>query len=178
MFRRAASVNERLIYPINRLEAEKDKYGIWRSYVNQQLKQNYQGLYQRIDHWIMLKAPSFDSVHEWRLEQENKRQTRQDNTLHQQKETFMTSAEVVEFFERGFELARFTELRLRDALERDSAGFRQLIDFNRSVRPIGEPPTSLPAAKDADQQHADRLDPTFAWNHKMGTTRRGPQDGG
>jgi len=86
-----------LIYPINKLEAIKDKYGIWRSYVNQQLKQNYQGLYQRIDHWIMLKAPSFDSVQAWRLEQENKRQTLEENTDHKQKETFMTSTEVRNF---------------------------------------------------------------------------------
>ena len=86
-----------LIYPINKLEAIKDKYGIWRSYVNQQLKQNYQGLYQRIDHWIMLKAPSFDSVQAWRLEQENKRQTLEENTDHKQTETFMTDAEVRNF---------------------------------------------------------------------------------
>jgi len=86
-----------LIYPINKLEATKDKYGIWRSYVNQQLKQNYQGLYQRIDHWLMLKAPSFDSVQAWRLEQESKRQTLQQNTDHKQQETFMTSAEVRNF---------------------------------------------------------------------------------
>ncbi|QUM80637.1 hypothetical protein HWV01_10280 [Moritella sp. 5] len=86
-----------LIYPINKLEAIKDKYGIWRSYVNQQLKQNYQELYQRIDHWIMLKAPSFNSVQAWRLEQENKRQTLEENTDHKQKETFMTSAEVRNF---------------------------------------------------------------------------------
>ena len=83
-----------LIYPINKLEAKRDKYGIWRSYVNQQLKQNYQGLYQRIDHWIMLKAPSFDSVQEWRLEQENKRKTSRKSEENKQKETFMTSAEV------------------------------------------------------------------------------------
>lgn len=86
-----------LIYPINKLEATKDKYGIWRSYVNQQLKQNYQGLYQRIDHWLMLKAPSFDSVQAWRLEQESKRQKRQENEDHNQKETFMTSVEVKAF---------------------------------------------------------------------------------
>ncbi|MBL1418666.1 MAG: hypothetical protein COB27_017555 [Moritella sp.] len=86
-----------LIYPINKLEATKDKYGIWRSYVNQQLKQNYQGFYQRIDHWLMLKAPSFDSVQAWRFEQENKRQALQQNTDHKQQETFMTSAEVRNF---------------------------------------------------------------------------------
>lgn len=86
-----------LIYPINQLEAKKDKYGIWRSYVNQQLKQNYQGLYQRIDHWLMLKAPSFDSVQAWRLEQEHKRKNLEPSTDQKQQETFMTSAEVRNF---------------------------------------------------------------------------------
>ncbi|MDX2319386.1 MAG: hypothetical protein QNK26_02180 [Moritella sp.] len=86
-----------LIYPINKLEAEKDRYGIWRSYVNQQLKQNYQGLYQRIDLWLMLKAPSFDSVQAWRLEQESKRQQRRISEDNTQQETFMTSTEVRAF---------------------------------------------------------------------------------
>jgi D-glycerate 3-kinase len=86
-----------LIYPINQLEAKKDKYGIWRSYVNQQLKQNYQSLYQRIDHWLMLKAPSFDSVQAWRLEQEHKRKNLALSTDQKQRETFMTSAEVRNF---------------------------------------------------------------------------------
>lgn len=86
-----------LIYPINQLEAKKDKYGIWRSYVNQQLKQNYQSLYQRIDHWLMLKAPSFDSVQAWRLEQEHKRKNLAPSTDQKQRETFMTSAEVRNF---------------------------------------------------------------------------------
>jgi len=36
-------------------------------------------------------------VQAWRLEQENKRQTLEENTDHKQKETFMTSTEVRNF---------------------------------------------------------------------------------
>lgn len=58
--------------PVNDLEREEDQQAIWRHYVNQQLNVNYTRLFSRIDRWIMLKAPSFDCVYNWRLEQENK----------------------------------------------------------------------------------------------------------
>ena len=61
-----------LLIPINRLEAEQDPDCYWRRYVNQQLQAIYPELFELIDTWIMLKAPSFDCVFNWRLEQENK----------------------------------------------------------------------------------------------------------
>ena len=61
-----------LLRPVNDLEKEEDPEGIWRSYVNQQLRDVYPALFNLIDTWIMLKAPSFDCVYQWRLEQENK----------------------------------------------------------------------------------------------------------
>jgi D-glycerate 3-kinase len=61
-----------LSQPINELEKEEDPDGIWRSYVNQQLRHVYPDLFKLINTWIMLKAPSFDCVYQWRLEQENK----------------------------------------------------------------------------------------------------------
>ena len=57
---------------VNDLEQDEDPQAIWRCYVNQQLKDNYSNLFKLIDTWIMLKAPSFDCVFNWRLEQENK----------------------------------------------------------------------------------------------------------
>lgn len=57
---------------VNDLEQDEDPQAIWRRYVNQQLKGNYSNLFKLIDTWIMLKAPSFDCVFNWRLEQENK----------------------------------------------------------------------------------------------------------
>ena len=61
-----------LAEPINSLEKNNDQTGVWRKYVNLQLKQNYAPLYRFMNYWIMLKAPSFDCVYNWRLEQEHK----------------------------------------------------------------------------------------------------------
>jgi D-glycerate 3-kinase len=61
-----------LLTTINDLEATEDQFGLWRSYVNRQLQQNYQPLYAMMDYWVMLKAPNFSHVYNWRLEQEEK----------------------------------------------------------------------------------------------------------
>ena len=58
--------------PINELESKEDQDGVWRNYVNDQLKGDYSKLFGHIETWIMLKAPSFDCVFDWRKEQENK----------------------------------------------------------------------------------------------------------
>lgn len=59
-------------YPVNALEAEQDPNLTWRRWVNQQIQENYVPLYQMMEYWVMLKAPGFDSVFKWRLEQEQK----------------------------------------------------------------------------------------------------------
>jgi D-glycerate 3-kinase len=56
--------------PVNRLEAEEDADGRWRSYVNDSLNCGYRELFQRIDYQVLLAAPSFDIVKHWRCEQE------------------------------------------------------------------------------------------------------------
>ena len=63
-----------LLDPINRLERLEDNEGIWRNYVNQALcdKNSYQSLFSKVDELIMLKAPSFQTVYKWRLQQEHK----------------------------------------------------------------------------------------------------------
>ena len=58
--------------PVNDLEAREDPDGHWRRYVNQQIGGRYQDIYQMMDLWIMLQAPSFACVYQWRLEQEEK----------------------------------------------------------------------------------------------------------
>ncbi len=63
---------EELLEPVNELEKNEDPVGVWRQYVNQQLRDVYPELFDMIDSWIMLKAPSFDCVYQWRLEQEDK----------------------------------------------------------------------------------------------------------
>jgi D-glycerate 3-kinase len=63
---------QELVKPINTLESEEDKNGTWRKYVNDALKSDYLALYQQMDFWLMLKAPSFDCISNWRKEQEHK----------------------------------------------------------------------------------------------------------
>ena len=67
-----AQPDNNLLQPVNELEKNEDPDGVWRRYVNQQLRDVYPELFSLIDTWIMLKAPSFDCVYQWRLEQENK----------------------------------------------------------------------------------------------------------
>ncbi|MDO3387039.1 phosphoribulokinase [Gilvimarinus sp. SDUM040013] len=57
--------------PVNNLEAHEDNDGAWRRYVNDCLR-DYQLLFDQIDLLVMLKAPSFDQVLEWRQLQEEK----------------------------------------------------------------------------------------------------------
>ena len=61
-----------LIVPINVLEKEKDKKGIWRKYVNNELKKNYKKIFKYINKNIFLRVPNFKYVFKWRLLQEEK----------------------------------------------------------------------------------------------------------
>jgi D-glycerate 3-kinase len=63
---------DQLATPVNRLEALEDADGRWRNHVNAVLSEKFSPLYQRVDEWLMLQAPSFDCVYRWRLEQEQK----------------------------------------------------------------------------------------------------------
>lgn len=68
----SAQNSKALLTPVNELEAQEDTTGIWREYVNQQLANQYRELFEQIDNLIVLKAPSFASVYQWRLLQEQK----------------------------------------------------------------------------------------------------------
>ncbi|MFT7235609.1 MAG: D-glycerate 3-kinase [Methylophagaceae bacterium] len=61
-----------LVMPINRLEEGSDSQGKWRRYVNKQLASHYPKLFNLIDQTVMLKAPDFECIFNWRLEQEKK----------------------------------------------------------------------------------------------------------
>lgn len=66
-----------LMQPVNELESSEDPDASWRRHVNEALGSEYQGLFAMIDTWVMLKAPSFDCVYQWRLEQEQKLRQKQ-----------------------------------------------------------------------------------------------------
>ncbi len=56
--------------PINALERERDADGAWRAYVNRALVKDYPAIFAGIDRLVMLRAPGFEVVAGWRLEQE------------------------------------------------------------------------------------------------------------
>jgi D-glycerate 3-kinase len=67
-----AQNDEALETAVNKLEQEEDAMGLWRAYANNALGGTYQRLFKMADTLVMLRAPSFDAIFEWRLEQERK----------------------------------------------------------------------------------------------------------
>lgn len=61
-----------LTTPINALERTEDEQGQWRRWVNRQLERVYPAWFDRVDRWVMLRAPSFACVADWRWQQEQK----------------------------------------------------------------------------------------------------------
>jgi D-glycerate 3-kinase len=61
-----------LIEPVNHLERLEDPDGVYRDYVNTALATQYPQLFELVDSTAMLRAPSFKTVFQWRLEQEQK----------------------------------------------------------------------------------------------------------
>lgn len=60
-----------LAEPINELERTEDRDGRWRRTVNAALAGDYQRLFARLDGLILLAAPTFAIVRDWRIEQEH-----------------------------------------------------------------------------------------------------------
>ncbi len=57
---------------VNNLEKEQDSDARWRRFVNTKLANEYQRLFGKLQHLVVLKAPSFRCVYQWRLLQEQK----------------------------------------------------------------------------------------------------------
>ncbi len=85
----------------NTLEQQHDQQGIWRHYVNQQLKQHYVPLYQYMNTWLMLAAPSFACVNAWRWQQEQQLATKnQHNSTRKQIMSKSQVAQFIQYFQR------------------------------------------------------------------------------
>ncbi len=84
-----------LLQPINVLEEQMDSSGDWRRYVNMQLKGPYADLFGQLDALIFLKAPNFDAIHRWRVEQEEKLARSTDSTAPE----IMSSIEIEHFIQ-------------------------------------------------------------------------------
>ena len=67
-----AQQKEHLTPAINQLEKNEDANGEWRAFVNKKLSQEYAYIFSQLDTLIVLQAPSFDCVFEWRQLQEQK----------------------------------------------------------------------------------------------------------
>ncbi len=65
----SAQADGELADPVNDLEREDN--GVWRWAVNEALKGPYATLFGHIDKLILLAAPGFEIVRDWRIEQEN-----------------------------------------------------------------------------------------------------------
>lgn len=59
-----------LVAPVNALERGEDPHGRWRTAVNAALAGPYRALFDRIDRLVLLAAPDFAVVRQWRGEQE------------------------------------------------------------------------------------------------------------
>lgn len=57
---------------VNELERDEDAQGLWRQAVNKALAEDYQVLWSALDYLLMLQAPGFSCVANWRLEQEQR----------------------------------------------------------------------------------------------------------
>lgn len=70
---------QRLDQPANELEREQDPAAIWRRDVNKALAGKYATVFDLITTLVVLKAPHFDTVVDWRWEQEQKLISRQQH---------------------------------------------------------------------------------------------------
>lgn len=87
--------------PINALERDEDKQAIFRHYVNRQLATDYTPFFAQFDYKIMLKAPDFSVVYNWRKMQEDKLRQRLQAQVksgkQQQKQRLLDDAALMRF---------------------------------------------------------------------------------
>ena len=83
--------------PINPMEAEHDPSLVWRREVNRQLAADYTDVFGNLDALLLLQAPSFDAVFEWRWQQEQRlsKQFQQDHP--DRLDPTMSRSEVADF---------------------------------------------------------------------------------
>ena len=114
--------------PINPMEAEQDPSLVWRGEVNRQLATEYADMFGKLDALLLLQAPSFDAVFEWRWQQEQRlsQQFQQDHP--DEPDPTMSRSEVADFV---LHYQRLTEHGLRTLPDR--ADFVWELATDRSV---------------------------------------------
>lgn len=91
-----------LINPVNELERNEDQSAKWRSYANDMLKKYNQNFFNDADIKLMLLAPGFENVFQWRKNQEQKLAL--DNKESNKK--IMNSAELQRFIQHYERITR------------------------------------------------------------------------
>ena len=104
-----------LLEPVNELEREEDKGGIWRHYVNEQLIEYHRRIFDHSDMRIMLKAPDFDCVYSWRSLQEKKLKMKLSANNSQQK--IMDDKALKRFIQHFERITRHTLVELPKAAD-------------------------------------------------------------
>ena len=101
--------------PINPMEAEQDPSLVWRREVNRQLAAEYADVFGNLDALLLLQAPSFDAVFEWRWQQEQRlsKQFQQDHP--DRLDPTMSRSEVADFI---LHYQRLTEHALKTLPDR------------------------------------------------------------
>lgn len=91
--------------PVNALEAGEDTDGRWRHWVNDQLRDAYRPLFERIDGLVFLQVPDMDCVHRWRMQQEQENR-QQSVALGQASAQAMDAAALTRFIQHYERLTR------------------------------------------------------------------------
>jgi len=110
----APQANIELEQAINDLEAKEDASGEWRRYVNTKLADEYQSLFNLIDRLVVLQAPSFECVYDWRWLQEQKLIEKLKDASEDQKARVLDEAGVRHFISHYERLTRHCLLCLPD----------------------------------------------------------------
>lgn len=100
----AQSADE-LLSPINELEEADDPEGAWRHYANEQLIDYHDKIFNYADMSIMLKAPDFEKIFEWRSLQEEKLK---QNTQANDQSHIMSTEKLKRFIQHYERITRHT----------------------------------------------------------------------
>lgn len=141
--------DDALSSPINPLEQSDDPEGHWRRYVNEQLTGDYQHLFALVDYWLMLKAPDFDCIYHWRLEQEQALAAQVDTADHVAIMDAPELARFIQLYQRLTEHCLYTlPSRMDTVLELNS--HRQIIALHRPNQPKAQVVSDLLIFTDLD----------------------------
>lgn len=88
---------EALEHPINSTEADLDPDRIWRTAVNRFLGEEYAALFAQLDALLVLQAPSFNEVFDWRWQQEAKLSARFREAHPAESDPTMTRDQIADF---------------------------------------------------------------------------------